>query len=206
MADWVTAIAWSEPDWAVATTAVATAVTALVLAITAIAVGRQLRDARRTRHGQLLTDLSRRWEEPVIIKSQRLFSAHGSEGIVKLVAKVYEQGGATDAEVEEYTVLESLPNLWELLGVLHSDRAISLSVIDRMWGAAIINAWDEWEAPIGRLRKATDNFSSYVNFQDLADDLREYRRRFPNEAARPDPPAEEAGGGQDAQEDLGATV
>jgi hypothetical protein len=137
--------------------------------------GRQLRDARRTRHGELLTELSRRWEETPIIRSQRLFSAHGSEGIVALVRKVYEQGGATEAEVEEYTTLESLPNLWELLGVLRADRAISLSVIDRMWGAAIIRAWDEWQAPIERLRNVTQNATTYVNFEELAAELREYR-------------------------------
>src|SRR6266545_7326945 len=131
----------ARPDWATVTGAVATAVASFVLIVTAIFAARQLRDARRTRHGQLLTDLSRRWDEPLIVESQRVFSRYRTEQIVALVEKVYEAGGTTEQEVKDLATLEALPNLWETIGVMQIEGAISLSVIDRMWGAAITGAW-----------------------------------------------------------------
>jgi hypothetical protein len=176
-ADWFEATAWSDPNWAEVTAAVSTSVATLILIVTAIYAGRQLADARRTRDGALLVELSRRWDEKPILDSQELFAEYGNDGIIELIRKVYEEGGATDAEVRTFSRLEALPNLWETIGVLKEERAISVSVIDRMWGAAIIKGWGGWQGPIQRLRDATENQSSYEHFERLAEDLQEYRLR-----------------------------
>src|SRR4051812_3009366 len=99
LGDWLGGVEWSKPDWALTTTAIATAFTALVLGVTAVVVYRQLRDARRTREGELLTDLSRRWDEPLVIDSQILYGRYTEKGITDLVVKVYETGGASETEL-----------------------------------------------------------------------------------------------------------
>jgi hypothetical protein len=60
---------------------------------------------------------------------------------------------------------------------LEAEGAISLSVIDRMWGAAIIQGWAGWEEPVTRLRTATQTPSSYLYFEGLAKKLTSYERR-----------------------------
>jgi hypothetical protein len=102
-----------SPDWAEITSAISAAVTTLIVGATAVFALRGLRDARRTRDGQLVSDLSRRWDEPLTVQAQKLFADYTTEGIVTLVHRVYEGGGATDQEVAEYTALEALPNLWK---------------------------------------------------------------------------------------------
>ena len=76
------------PDWAAKMTAWGTLATALILGVTGFVVWRQLRDAKKTRHGGLLADLSRRWDEPLMVESQRLFARYSTSGIVDLVEKL----------------------------------------------------------------------------------------------------------------------
>jgi hypothetical protein len=164
------------PDWAAATSAVAAAVGTAILAVTAVFALRQLTDARRARHGAFLTDLSRWWDEPLTVEAQKLYADYGGAGILSLVHKVYEQGGATDEEVADLTTLFALPNLWETIAVLKAEGAVSLSVIDRMWGLTITKGWLEWQEPIGRLRGATDTPGTYSNFERLAAELEAFER------------------------------
>ena len=167
----------SAPDWAAVTAGVSTAVATIILAVTAALALRQLHDAHRARDAALLIDLSRRWDEPLIVESQKLFAIYTSEGITELIDRVYNPAGATEKEQIDFTKLEALPNLWETLGVLRAEQAVSLSVIDRMWGVAITGAWKDWEAPIGRLREVTNTPTSYNYFERLAAALSEYERK-----------------------------
>jgi hypothetical protein len=158
--------------------AAAAVVTMLILLVTAIFVGRQVGDARRTRHGQLITDLSRRWDEPQIVQSQKIFSEYSAEGLVTLVNKVFGKGTdeATDKELDDFVVLGRFPNLIETVGVLHADGAIDISVINRMWGLVIPDSWDAWKPAVWRMREIADNDAIYTNFQDLSARIESYRR------------------------------
>jgi hypothetical protein len=151
-----------------------TLATAIVLAFTGIFVWRQLRDAKKTRHGALLADLSRRWDEPLIVESQRLFASYSTAGIVELVEKLYGSG-ASDKEREDFVTLEAVPNFWETIGVLERDGSITTTVVDKMWGDAIRSAWRDWEEPVTRLRELTEVQRSYKNFEDVADAVRRFR-------------------------------
>lgn len=176
--DWAEATRWSAPDWTATTTAASTAFTTLIVAVTAYVVYRQLKDARRTRHGELLTDLSRRWDEPLIVRSQVLYGRYTEEGIVKLVDKVYGTGGASEEELTDYFTLVALPNLIEALYVMANEGAISLEVIDQMWGAAIISAWADWGKPVSELRRLlTEAPDTYSNFENLALALGQLERK-----------------------------
>jgi signal transduction histidine kinase len=156
------------PDWASITTAVATAATALILLATAVFVGRQLRDARRTRHAQLATELSRRWDDAAFVESQSLSVRYSAEELVELMNKVYETKSATDEERDELRKLESIPNFWETIGVLQAEGALSLSMVERMWGEALLADWAAWESAVKRLRAVRNIPTVYLYFERTA--------------------------------------
>lgn len=168
------AVASAGPNWAEILAAVSTFGAMLIVGGTAWYARGQLNDARRTRDGQLLIELSRRWEEPLVIEAQKLFARYTGKGIIKLIDDVYDPSGAKEKEAAAFTALEAIPNLWETLGVLNAEKAISLSVIDRMWGEAIKKSWTNWQKPIEHLRAVTKTPTTYGNFERLAGDLREY--------------------------------
>lgn len=147
---------------------VANWLTFAVILVSAILAGLAILDARRTRDGQLVADLSRRWDEPAIIRSQRMFARYTSAGIVDLVEKIYDTHTATDAERRHFITLEAVPNFWETLGALEASHAVSIRAIHRIWGEAIIAAWVEWEPALRRLRDLTGVPTSYSNFEALA--------------------------------------
>ena len=116
------------PDWAAVTTAVATAATAGILAATALFVGRQLRDARRTRHAGLLVELSRRWDDAAFLESQKLAADYPTAALLDLIELLYGDQVSSDDQLEELASkraadlqkLEAIPNFWETIGVLHA--------------------------------------------------------------------------------------
>jgi hypothetical protein len=143
-------------DWLVWVTAISTGAIAVGTAVLAggiVVALAGLADARRTRHGLLLADLSRRWDEPVMVQSQQLFARYATADLLELVEKLFGTGGATNEEREHFALLEAVPNFWETLGVLQQDDAITTTVLNQMWGDAIRNSW-RWEEPIAKLREA----------------------------------------------------
>jgi hypothetical protein len=162
----------AAPDWAAITTAVATAVTAIVLGGTAILARRTLRDAQNTRHANVLTELSRRWDDPHIVQSVKLFARYKRADLVSLIETIYDERKPSDQELFDFATLEAIPNLWETVAILQSEGAFPLSMVEKMWGAAIASAWDAWEAAIKRLRELTDTPTTYCHFERLATALR----------------------------------
>ena len=50
-------------------------------------------------------------------------------------------------ERAEFMTLEAVPNLWETVGILQGEGALSTLVIDLMWGEAIRGGESLDEAP-----------------------------------------------------------
>jgi len=163
---------------------VATAATAGILAATALFVGRQLRDARRTRHAGLLVELSRRWDDAAFLESQKLAADYPTAALLDLIELLYGDQVSSDDQLEELASkraadlqkLEAIPNFWETIGVLHAERAISTSVVERMWGAALLAEWATWKEPIERLRELRGTDSAYIYFQEIADAVEAFER------------------------------
>lgn len=146
-----------------------------------------LDDARRTRHAALITDLSRRWDEPLIADSRKLFGQLSREDLVGVVERVYRpisEGRswwhsfleavfvAEDTaarQLADFQTLTAWPNLIETIGVLEADGAISQDVIHQMWGGGIIGAWDGWRDAIRAMRTHSGRPTTYQNFERLYD-------------------------------------
>jgi Domain of unknown function (DUF4760) len=162
-----------------------TAIFTVAIAAAAWVALRSLGDARRTRHGMLIADLSRRWDERVLSESVALWSSHTDEQILALVEKVYVTESATEAEADLVVKLSAVPQLLETIGVLVADGVLEADVVYQMWGATIIGAWDTWREPIDRIRASERRPWAYEHFQELAMKMRdrEARRWRANRAA-----------------------
>jgi hypothetical protein len=163
------------PDWAVQLTAFATLATAVILLITALVAATQVDDARKTRHAQLIVNLSRRWDE--ITTSEELYTKYSRDKLVELVSKIYASG-ATEQERKVFVALIELPTLIETIGVLEREENLALRIIDELWGLPIRHTWAAWESAVARLREVSSAPSAYENFERLAQRLEAYRREL----------------------------
>jgi hypothetical protein len=149
--------------------AIATVAMVIVLVVTAIFVYRGLDDARKNRHGILITDIARRWDEPQIVKAFKLQSRYTEDDLLKLVDAVWAGGTnqVTTEQLRDFFILTALPNLFDTIGALHRDGAIDIDIVDRMWGASIKDQWTIWRAPVWRMRGISRTNSYYREFERL---------------------------------------
>lgn len=112
------------PAWVSARAAVATLV---VVIVTAWLAFRGLRDARQTRHGQLITELMREWTEPTVVDAIALHGKYTEREIIELVNKMFgpSEERAKDEELLDGGKLILVANMIETLGVLASEKAIT---------------------------------------------------------------------------------
>jgi hypothetical protein len=155
------------PAWIAAGTGI---FTALVVVVSAWIALRGLTDARNTRYGQLIADLSQRWDAPEIHESVTLSRQYGSAGATKFVEVLWSPGVAKrdPEDMKVWLTLSLYPNLIETLGVFASQRIVTESILFRMWGGSIITAWKEWQEPVLKLRELTNDPHVWEYFEGLA--------------------------------------
>jgi hypothetical protein len=155
-----------------------------ILAVGVALAGWAFWDSRKTRDGELLTDLSRRWDETATVDSMRAYSTGGGPSrIIDLAKKLYEASEddppAAEGDLREFDTLNRWPSLIETIGVLRSQGAITTKAVHKMWGPAIIAAWEAWEAPVKTLR-ALDGYpsSTFPYFEKLAKKMQKRENRW----------------------------
>jgi hypothetical protein len=174
------AIDWAA--WIAAGGAIVGAGAAVVAAVVIVKTARYAResldDAKKTRHAQLVTDLSRRWDDPEIIESSSLGAQHASAGILEVINRLYspppKRAGwryrrSRQKDLDLYFRLFLWPNLLESIGCLLAEGAISETVVSRLWGAEIVGGWETFEAPVNRLRELQRDLGIYDYFENLAE-------------------------------------
>jgi hypothetical protein len=132
------------------------------LAVLALVALVSLVDARKTRHGHIVADLSRRWDDEHILKSVQRGREFDSARKIELIQRLWglEEQREQDPTVwlelyEVWLALSVWPNLIETIGVFVEKGIISDDIAYDMWGPQIISACREWDAPIQELRRAT---------------------------------------------------
>ena len=168
----------SGMDWPAWITAIATVGLALGVAVALFS----LWDARKTRDGQLVTDIARRWSDPDMVGSLREFSEYGPTGLIELLERVYEadptKPAASRGDLDLLYRLLAFPDLIEMIGVLVSEKAISTDVVYKMWGPQIITAWDSWRQPVARLRELEGYSITFRYFEKLVEQMNSRHRKL----------------------------
>jgi hypothetical protein len=164
------------PDWVLA---ISTAVIAVILGATARFAWRQLKDAQVTRHGELMLQMGRRWDE-AYHESAKVFALHTDDQINAILDNLFGAGTPTARDADNYFTLVRLPNLVEEIADFRRYGAISIDAIDVIWGDRIISAWRQWEPLVLQLRtllseKPIASPTTFAGFQNLADELQARR-------------------------------
>jgi hypothetical protein len=160
-------------DWPAWISAGAAVLTLAVVAVTAIFALVGLWDARRTRHGQLVTEIMRDWSNPDTRRAHVLLASYPEDRITKLVDSLFAPGAeaeATDSDLADWRQLSLLANLIESLGVLCSEKAITPDVVYKMWGGSILAAWPKWDEAVGKLREY-EHPDVFIHFEALGREI-----------------------------------
>lgn len=158
------------PNWAEVLTAVSTG----VLTLAAVWALKQIRELRGARRGQIMADISRRWDSDELIDAKvRVATKKTPEGLRDAIAKTYTRSDARKAEA--YRLFREA-NLFEDLALLQQAGVIELSTISQWIGDAVVERWEHWQPTVNYLRElGVDSGATYSNWERLAQDIKVYR-------------------------------
>lgn len=162
--------------------------------VLALGVGLALlsfRDARKTRDGELVLELSRRWNEPETAESRLAYSKKTPTELANLADTLYPADGppATPPppeDVKAFQILVRWPVLIEAIGVLSDHGSISPDAVFKMWGYSIASAWETWQPAVRILRERATYPGTFQYFQAIAEDMQSEARKRKKKLARRD--------------------
>jgi hypothetical protein len=169
----ILALDW--PAWITAAAAVAglavAVVTAGFLYLSTRSALDGVAEGRRTRYGQLITDLQQQWSDPATVRSIALQASYQPEKLADLAAALFGSGsGAPEqAQRDDWSTLVLLANLVESMGVLVDEEVISNELVYKMWGGGVMQAWRTWEPAVLTLRALDGEPDTFEYFQELAE-------------------------------------
>lgn len=159
-------------DTALWITGIATALTAGILLATGLIIRRQLREAEKTRFATLISDLTRRWDEPLLQAARLELSHLDPTELLQIVQRSYERPRGPEDAI--FLRLQALPNFFEYLGVLEADtKGVPIDLLNVLWRSAILTTWRRWEPTIEWIRDGAGTRTPYARFQLLADRIRQ---------------------------------
>jgi hypothetical protein len=170
---WVDQVNWDS------VALVATGVGTLILAVGVIIALFGFWDARKTRDGELVIELSHRWNEPATVESRQAYSNERASELADMIDRLYPEVGvanqiqATPEDVELFQTLVRWPSLMETIGVLRDHGAISTEAIFKMWGYSIASAWETWKDAVSVLRDRASYPGTFRYFEDVAEAMRD---------------------------------
>lgn len=174
---WIAAIAGLLT--AVATTALVVIAWRALASVQAARDG--LRDARDTRHAQLLADFSARFDSRTMKRSDALAREFGPDGLAALSDRIYgpHKLDPTDPlqvdrwreNLKDWQRCIEWPNLLETIGVMIDAQVLPEALIRRMWRTTILAAWDLWKKPTEAHRGHLNDQEIFRNFQRLAEGM-----------------------------------
>jgi hypothetical protein len=148
--------------------------TPVIILLSAFFALMQLRESEKSRYAALAADLTRRWDEPLLVASRKAMITHTADEIREMIAATFEEG-TTDEEAKTFYNLQALPNFIETIAAIEDRFGLKLDFIDRLWGAVIISSWDRWSSTVDFVREQPNGKNAFKNFERLADDLRKRR-------------------------------
>ncbi len=149
--------------WTDIVTAIAALFTFGVLTFAAFYARHQLHSLERTREAQLLSDLSRRWDEELLGESRQAVEKYKDGTKLKQALKELKENNN-----KQYYVLLRLPDFYEDLGLLVTNKCLSPQLAKDMFGTVIKYHYARYKSTIQFMRGKYKDKTIYKFFEDLA--------------------------------------
>jgi hypothetical protein len=163
------------PNWAEKVTAIGTAVAAVGIVVAAVGAWlafNQLRETRRDRHIQVLTEYGRRWDDDRIAEArlevQRFTSLELADEVVKWLTPPRE-------EHSPMPILLRIPNFFEDLAIMVECGRLQIGLVARSWLPAAVREWEYWSDAVEKMREYEP--TAYVEFEKMVRDLLEEQQK-----------------------------
>jgi Domain of unknown function (DUF4760) len=163
---WALIVTSSGPDWAAKLTAFGTFAIAGGLIFTGI----QIKETRRDRHIQVLSDFGRRWDEADLREARQLRTKYGSSKDVAALVEPWLNREEAGADLAQLLVI---PNYFEDLALMVECGKLRPQLVAKAMRSVTLDEWDFWEPAITRIRVKDD--SAYTEFEALAKLMREQK-------------------------------
>lgn len=153
-------------QWTDIATAVASICTLLVVLAALLLGWCQLSSMETARKAQLLTDLSRRWDEELLVESRQAANRYaGGEELASALERHDQQN------TKDYYVLVRLPNFFEDLGILVSEGAISPKLVAKSLRSPAKGYWALYQPYISAVRRRRQTKCTYQWFEKLVEKI-----------------------------------
>lgn len=158
---------WQLIEWLTFVIGVGTLASAFLIGFTALLARGALRDAARTRHGELVISLNEQWVSPTIKESVGKFAELSDQDVEGLIGRLFDPNGppADDGDAETYESLQAAADHVEMIGVLLFEGAMGPEVLYNAWGGVIMELWKGWHLGVVRFRDLYDQPEVYRYFE-----------------------------------------
>jgi len=135
----------------------------------------QLRQARRTRETQLMSELSRQLDEPAIVESRKALTTDRDRIRTLVEAYYVKQEALRGEDLDLFVRAHALPNFLEVVGALvRHAQGIRLDLIDDFWGSWILKFWERWQ-PLAEIERAHLSKTAYTELEYLVGEIQQRR-------------------------------
>ena len=168
----VTGVVATAPNWAEQLTGIGSVLAGLGFIAAAVALWfayNQLKETRRDRHIQVISEFGRRWDSRRVQSARRIQRVYPGEDLQREVA-AWINDPATKPDVD---VLLRLPNFFEDLAIISRCGKLDIELITMAMGSIIIHQWEYWNPSIQTMRQTAPH--DYEQFEGLVKDVRTHQ-------------------------------
>jgi hypothetical protein len=161
----------NDPTWADKVSAVASAVGAVGIIVAAVGAWlafNQIKETRRDRDIQVLSDFGRRWDEERLTEARTKLLSYTSSDLAAEVEKWFTPPREPTSEVP---ILLRVPSFFEDLAIMVECGRLELKFVSKSFRGIAIREWEYWSDAIDKMRQYEP--SSYVEFEKMVRQLLE---------------------------------
>ncbi len=162
----ITIITWTD-----IVIAVSSALTLIVLICAFYIAKREIKCIDKTREAEILTELSKRWNEEQLTESRK--TARNYKGSAELKDALET---ARKKNIKEYYRLVRIPDFFEALGVLVNSSCLDKQLTIDLFGSAIEHYYELYKPSIEYLRDFHNDKNIYKWFDNLVTDINKLKR------------------------------
>ncbi|HEX8100108.1 MAG TPA: hypothetical protein VF660_07900 [Actinomycetota bacterium] len=161
-------IAW-KPEVVTATFTVVYAAAAVatffVIFVATTTATKQLSETRATRLTELMTDLSRRWDEPSMLHARQVEgSFRTADRLRAKFPRLYEKNHS-----KAYEALR-IPDFFEDVAIFVKEGHLPPETVRLSLGTPMVRHWDYWKKTVDYFRSSQP--TAYANWEEVATELR----------------------------------